>query len=89
VTKSLNVLEKDGAVLRESERRFREIIDALPTAIYTTDAKGRLTHFNPACVAFSGRTPPAVAATIGASPGSCIIRMARPCHTMRAPWRLR
>jgi len=57
VTKSLNVLEKDGAVLRESERRFREIIDALPTAIYTTDAKGRLTHFNPACVAFSGRTP--------------------------------
>jgi PAS domain S-box-containing protein len=41
----------------ESELRFREIIDALPAAIYTTDAEGRLTHFNPAAVKFSGRTP--------------------------------
>jgi PAS domain S-box-containing protein len=43
--------------LRESERRFREMIDALPAAIYTTDAEGRLTHFNPAAVEMSGRTP--------------------------------
>ena len=43
--------------LRESERRFREMIDALPAAIYTTDAEGRLTHFNPAAVQLSGRTP--------------------------------
>ncbi|HTD66607.1 MAG TPA: PAS domain S-box protein, partial [Candidatus Limnocylindria bacterium] len=43
--------------LRESERRFREMIDALPVAIYTTDAEGRLTHFNPAAVKFSGRRP--------------------------------
>jgi PAS domain S-box-containing protein len=43
--------------VRESERRFREMIDALPAAIYTTDAEGRLTHFNPAAVEFSGRTP--------------------------------
>ena len=43
--------------LRENERRFREMIDALPTAIYTTDAQGRLTHFNPAAVEFSGRVP--------------------------------
>jgi PAS domain S-box-containing protein len=41
----------------ESEQGFRAIIDALPAAIYTTDAKGKITHFNPACVAFSGRTP--------------------------------
>jgi PAS domain S-box-containing protein len=46
-----------GAELRDSERRFSEMIDALPAAIYTTDAQGRLTHFNPACVEFSGRTP--------------------------------
>jgi len=39
------------------ERRFRDMIDALPAAIYTTDARGKLTHFNPACVALSGRTP--------------------------------
>ena len=43
--------------LRESERRFREMIDALPAAIYTTDAQGRITHFNPAAVEFSGRMP--------------------------------
>lgn len=36
---------------------FREMIDALPAAIYTTDAEGRLTHFNPAAVKFSGRVP--------------------------------
>lgn len=39
------------------ERRFREMIDALPAAIYTTDAQGRLTHFNPAAVTFAGRVP--------------------------------
>ena len=43
--------------LRDSERRFRQMIDALPVAIYTTDAEGRLTHFNPACVEMSGREP--------------------------------
>ncbi|MGH7482241.1 MAG: ATP-binding protein [Longimicrobiales bacterium] len=41
----------------DGDRRVRELIDALPTAIYTTDAEGRLTHFNPAAVEFSGRTP--------------------------------
>ena len=44
-------------ILRESERRYREMIDVLPTAIYTTDAEGRLTHFNPAAVEFAGRVP--------------------------------
>ncbi|MGH8496992.1 MAG: PAS domain-containing protein [Gammaproteobacteria bacterium] len=41
----------------EVEGQFREMIDALPASIYTTDAQGRLTHFNRACVTFSGRTP--------------------------------
>ena len=51
------VRRKAGAALRESERRLREMIDALPAAIYTTDAEGRLTHFNPAAVELSGRMP--------------------------------
>jgi PAS domain S-box-containing protein len=42
---------------RERERQFREMIDALPVAVYTTDAEGRITHFNPAAVEFSGRAP--------------------------------
>jgi PAS domain S-box-containing protein len=41
----------------ESEQRFRKMIDALPAAIYTTDAEGRLTHFNPAAVKLAGRVP--------------------------------
>jgi len=37
--------------------RFREILDALPAAIYTTDAEGNLTYYNPACIELSGRRP--------------------------------
>ena len=33
------------------------ILEALPAAIYTTDAEGRLTYFNSTCVEFSGRVP--------------------------------
>jgi PAS domain S-box-containing protein len=35
----------------------RELLDALPAAIYTTDAAGRITFFNQAAVEFSGRRP--------------------------------
>jgi PAS domain S-box-containing protein len=57
VIESLDLMEKHAATLRESECRFREMIDALPAAIYTTDAEGRLMHFNRACIELSGRTP--------------------------------
>jgi PAS domain S-box-containing protein len=43
--------------LPDSERRLREILDALPAAVYTTDADGRLTMFNRAAAAFAGREP--------------------------------
>lgn len=33
------------------------LLEALPAAIYTTDAKGRITFFNQAAVDLSGRTP--------------------------------
>jgi PAS domain S-box-containing protein len=36
---------------------FAEILEALPAAIYMTDAQGRLTYFNRAAVKLSGRTP--------------------------------
>ena len=42
---------------RESERQLREILDALPVALYTTDAEGRITYFNEAAVELSGRRP--------------------------------
>ena len=43
--------------MRESERRLHEIIEAIPAAVYTTDADGRITFFNQAAVEFSGRVP--------------------------------
>ncbi len=43
--------------LRESKRRLHEIIEAIPAAVYTTDADGRITFFNQAAVEFSGRVP--------------------------------
>jgi PAS domain S-box-containing protein len=36
---------------------FREMMEALPVAIYTTDPQGRLTYFNPAAAKLSGRVP--------------------------------
>jgi PAS domain S-box-containing protein len=51
------VAEEINAELPDSERRFRAMIDALPAAVYTTDAEGRLTHFNPAAAELSGRQP--------------------------------
>src|SRR6476469_3951448 len=50
-------LKRNEEAVRLAERKFREMIDALPAAIYTTDAEGRVTHFNQACVELSGRVP--------------------------------
>lgn len=53
-------LSDDGAfkeAAHDAQQRFREMINALPAAVYTTDAQGRLTHFNQACVELSGRVP--------------------------------
>ncbi|XXE56846.1 PAS domain S-box protein [Pseudomonas sp. R1-15] len=41
----------------ESERHMRNLLEALPAAVYTTDAQGRINFFNRAAVELSGRTP--------------------------------
>src|SRR4029079_7365986 len=43
--------------LRESERRHRELIEALRAAIYTTDAAGRITFYNHAAADLWGCRP--------------------------------
>jgi PAS domain S-box-containing protein len=43
--------------LREGEQRMRDLLEALPAAIYTTDAQGRINFFNRAAVEMAGRTP--------------------------------
>jgi PAS domain S-box-containing protein len=50
-------MEQQDPEAQKREQQFRAMIDALPAAIYTTDAEGWLTHFNPAAVKFSGRVP--------------------------------
>ena len=42
---------------RERERRFHQLLDALPAAIYTTDTAGRLTYYNESAADLWGYRP--------------------------------
>ncbi|WP_312862366.1 PAS domain S-box protein [Rhizobium sp. BK313] len=42
---------------RESEQRLKDLIAALPGAVYTTDAEGRITYYNPAAAELWGHNP--------------------------------
>ena len=61
--KLLNAHEASRAALesldrvRESEHRFHQLLQALPAAIYTTDADGKIDFYNEAAVDFAGRRP--------------------------------
>jgi PAS domain S-box-containing protein len=46
-----------SAVPYETQRRFRDLLEALPAAIYTTDHTGRVTFFNQTAVDVLGRQP--------------------------------
>ncbi|MCC2641426.1 MAG: hypothetical protein K0S45_1839 [Nitrospira sp.] len=48
---------QDAEALRESERQLRELVAALPTAVYTTDAAGKIRHYNQAAVDLWGCRP--------------------------------
>lgn len=43
--------------LRDGEQRFRDMLEALPVAIYTTDAEGKITFYNHAAMELAGRVP--------------------------------
>jgi PAS domain S-box-containing protein len=45
------------ARLQDSERQLTDLLAAVPAAIYTTDAEGKITYFNQAAVELAGRTP--------------------------------
>ena len=42
---------------RESEQQLKDLLAAIPAAIYTTDAAGRITYYNEKAVEFAGRRP--------------------------------
>ncbi len=54
-----DVSEKQHAEeqIRQSEQQKRDLLEALPAAVYTTDAEGRITYYNKASVELAGRTP--------------------------------
>jgi PAS domain S-box-containing protein len=43
--------------LRESEQQLKDLLAAIPAAIYTTDAQGRITYYNEKAVELAGREP--------------------------------
>ena len=43
--------------VRGSERRMRDLLEALPAAVYTTDPQGRINFYNKAAVEMAGREP--------------------------------
>lgn len=40
-----------------TDAEWRSVLDTLPVPIYTTDAEGRVTYWNRACVELAGREP--------------------------------
>jgi PAS domain S-box-containing protein len=57
ITRDLTRRKLSDQELRESEHRYKELLQALPAAIYTTDMDGRITFYNDAAVKFAGRVP--------------------------------
>lgn len=57
VANDISERKRAEQMLQDSERRSRELLDALPMAVYTTDADGVITYFNETGAAFAGRQP--------------------------------
>jgi PAS domain S-box-containing protein len=45
------------ATALDAEHHFRQLLEALPAAVYTTDAEGTITYFNKAAIEMAGREP--------------------------------
>lgn len=56
-TGNVEILHAAVEAFRQRQLGYREILEDLPAAIYTTDSEGRITYFNRACVDFAGRIP--------------------------------
>jgi PAS domain S-box-containing protein len=56
-TRAQDDLRQINEALRESEARFRNLVVALPAAVYTTDREGRITLFNDQAAELWGRRP--------------------------------
>jgi PAS domain S-box-containing protein len=50
-------LHRTKSQVAEGGAMFRQVLDALPAAVYTTDAEGRVTYYNQAAAELAGREP--------------------------------
>lgn len=57
VTIDISEAKSLRSTVAQQGRWFRQILDALPVAIYTTDIEGVITYYNKAAIEFAGRTP--------------------------------
>jgi PAS domain S-box-containing protein len=57
IARDISAQKRAEEALRDSERRLQELLAAIPAAIYTTDAEGKITYYNEAAVEFAGRRP--------------------------------
>jgi PAS domain S-box-containing protein len=77
VMRDITTQRRMQQALAASERRFRELLESLPAAVYTTDAAGRITFYNQAAVELAGHAP-----TIGSTDEHWILgRLHRPDGT--------
>jgi PAS domain S-box-containing protein len=57
IARDITERKEAEAKLKDSEQRLQDLLAAIPAAIYTTDAEGKITYFNEAAVELAGRTP--------------------------------
>jgi PAS domain S-box-containing protein len=56
-TRDITEERRAKEALAESEERLRHLVHALPAAVYTCDARGRITQYNEAALELWGREP--------------------------------
>ncbi len=57
ITRDATKRKRNEFTIRESEHRLRQLLAALPAAVYTTDPDGRIEYFNDAAMELAGRRP--------------------------------
>lgn len=57
IARNISERKEAEAKLRESAQQLKDLLAAIPAAIYTTDAKGRITYYNDKAVELAGREP--------------------------------
>ena len=79
------LLEQRVVEIRQRDNQMRTILDALPAAVYTTDAEGTITYYNRAAVELAGREP-----ALGKDKWCVTFRIYTPtascCRTISAQW---